>query len=82
MQPLGFKIVSTETPIVPVLIGDSELCQSYSKALRDEGVHVDAVQFPATPLGQARLRFMMNAGHSKDQIDHVVSVMAEISRMS
>lgn len=80
MQPLGFKLVSTETAIVPVLIGDSELCQNYSKALRDEGVHVDSVQFPATPVGQARLRFMMNAGHSREQIDHVVGVMADISR--
>ena len=79
LQPLGFNLVSTETAIVPVLIGDSELCQKYSQALRAEGIHVDAVQFPATPLGQARLRFMMNAGHTREQIDHVVSVMGDIA---
>jgi glycine C-acetyltransferase len=42
-------------------------------------VHVDAIQFPAVPVGQARLRFMLNAAHTREQIDHVVSVMARLS---
>ncbi|WP_394779845.1 aminotransferase class I/II-fold pyridoxal phosphate-dependent enzyme [Undibacterium sp.] len=79
MRPLGYRLTSTETPIVPVLIGDAEECQRHAQALRKEGIHVDSVQFPATPIGQARLRFMMNAGHTKAQIDHVVSVMAGLA---
>jgi glycine C-acetyltransferase len=79
LQPLGFNMVSTETAIIPILIGDAELCQKYSQALWAEGIHVDSVQFPATPLGQARLRFMMNAGHTREQIDHVIEVMKSIS---
>lgn len=78
MRPLGYRLLSTETPIVPVLIGDTERCLRYAKALHDECIHVDSVQFPAVPLGQARLRFMMNAGHTKQQIDHVVSVMESL----
>lgn len=79
MAPLGYQILSTATPIVPVLIGDAEQCRLHARELRAEGVHVDAVQFPAVPLGQARLRFMMNAGHTRAQIDHVVSVMQRLS---
>jgi glycine C-acetyltransferase len=79
MAPLGYTIMSTATPIVPVLIGDAETCQRYAIALRKEGIHVDAIQFPAAPVGQARLRFMMNAGHTRAQIDHLVSVMAQLA---
>ncbi|NYE62033.1 glycine C-acetyltransferase [Duganella sp. 1224] len=79
MAPLGYTIISTATPILPVLIGDAETCQRYAMALRAEGVHVDSIQFPAAPVGQARLRFMMNAGHTRAQIDHAVSVMARLA---
>jgi len=79
MRPLGYEMTSTATPIVPVLIGDAARCQHFARALRAEGVHVDAIQFPAVPVGQARLRFMLNAAHTREQIDHVVSVMARLS---
>ena len=79
MRPLGYEMSSTATPIVPVLIGDAARCQHFARELRAEGVHVDAIQFPAVPVGQARLRFMLNAAHTREQIDHVVSVMARLS---
>lgn len=79
MRPLGYKMVSTTTPIVPVLIGDAEQCQLHAQALKKEGIHVDSVQFPAVPMGQSRLRFMMNAGHTREQIDHVVAVMSRMT---
>ncbi|ELX10952.1 putative 8-amino-7-oxononanoate synthase/2-amino-3-ketobutyrate coenzyme A ligase [Janthinobacterium sp. HH01] len=79
MAPLGYTILSTLTPILPVLVGEAETCQRYAIALRKEGVHVDAVQFPAAPVGQARLRFVINAGHTREQIDHAVRVMAQLA---
>jgi glycine C-acetyltransferase len=79
MQPLGYRLISTETPIVPVLIGAAEDCLAHARALKEEGIHVDSVQFPAAPLGKSRLRFMMNAAHTREQIDHVVSVMAKMA---
>jgi len=82
MRPLGYTIIGTDTAILPVLIGDAETCQRYVLALRREGIHVDAIQFPAAPVGQARLRFMMNAGHTKAQIDHLVGVMARLAELN
>jgi glycine C-acetyltransferase len=81
MRPLGYTLTSTQTPIVPVLVKDAGLCQRFQRALRAEGIHVDAIQFPAVPVGQARLRFMLNAGHTRAQIDHVVAVMAHLASM-
>jgi len=81
MRPLGYTLTSTQTPIVPVLVRDAALCQRFQRALRAEGIHVDAIQFPAVPVGQARLRFMLNAGHTRAQIDHVVAVMAHLASM-
>jgi glycine C-acetyltransferase len=81
MRPLGYTLTSTQTPIVPVLIGDAERCQRFQRALRAEGIHVDSIQFPAVPVGQARLRVMLNAGHTRAQIDHLVSVMAHLASM-
>lgn len=62
----------------PVSTGDAAQCQRYAVALRSEGIHVDAIQFPAVPVGQARLRFMLDAGHTRAQIDHAVDVMARM----
>lgn len=81
MRPLGYTLTATETPIVPVLIGEAERCQRFARALRAEGIHVDAIQFPAVPVGQARLRFMLNAAHTRAQIDHVVDTMARLGAM-
>jgi glycine C-acetyltransferase len=78
MRPLGYQLISTQTPIIPVLIGEAEESRRYAQALYEEGIHVDSIQFPAAPLGKARLRFMMNADHTEAQIDKVVSVMSKI----
>jgi glycine C-acetyltransferase len=79
MRPLGYRLLATETAIIPVLIGDANLCAHYARVLGEEGIHVDAVQFPAVPPGQARLRFMMNAGHTLEQIDTVIAIMASMT---
>jgi 7-keto-8-aminopelargonate synthetase-like enzyme len=62
------------TPIVPVFIGDEQRCDRFAAVLKAEGFHVDAVKFPAVGLGQARLRVMLNAGHSREQIERLVNV--------
>jgi glycine C-acetyltransferase len=80
MDKLGYHLISRATPIVPVLIGDEMQCEKISATLEENGIHVDAICFPAVPLGKSRLRFMMNTNHTKDQIDRVVTLMAELKR--
>ena len=72
----GVAPLSTETPIVPVHVGDERQCTRVAMGLRAAGFHVDAIMFPAIATGQSRLRFMMNAQHTREQIDEVVATLA------
>lgn len=72
----GITPTSTATPIVPVFIGDEDRCLRISAGLRAAGFHVDAIVLPAIGPGQSRLRFIMNAHHTREQIDYVVDALA------
>lgn len=75
MSGLGYTLASTETPIVPILLGSNERADQFSALLRAAGIHVDAVKFPAVPINKARLRIQLNAGHTRAQIDELVDVL-------
>jgi glycine C-acetyltransferase len=71
----GFPLISTQTPIVPLHVGDEGRCTRIAAALREAGIHVDAIMFPAVSAGQSRLRFIMNAQHTTGQIDRVIDAL-------
>jgi glycine C-acetyltransferase len=75
MAELNYKLVATETPIVPIWLGDEAKAEQLALAVREEGIHVDAIRFPAVPVKSARLRIQMNAGHRRADIDHLVDVL-------
>jgi len=75
MQAAGLALAATETPILPVHVGDEVQCAQLAALLLEEGLHVDAITFPAIALGQARLRFIMNAHHERADIDRVVDTL-------
>src|SRR6202163_1867407 len=75
MADLDYKLVSAETPIVPVWLGDEGRTQQIALAIRAERIHVDAIRFPAVPIKSARLRIQLNAGHRHEDIDHLVDVL-------
>ncbi len=75
MRDAGFSLPATATPIVPLPVGDEAECARLAAGLRVAGIHVDAITFPAMPLGQARLRFIMNARHTTAQIDQALDTL-------
>jgi 8-amino-7-oxononanoate synthase len=75
MRAAGFELPATCTPIVPLQIGDESECTRVAGVLRAHGMHVDAIMFPAVAIGQARLRFIMNAHHEATDIDRLVEVL-------
>jgi glycine C-acetyltransferase len=75
MADLNYKLVATETPIVPIRLGEDARAEKLALAVRAEGIHVDAIKFPAVPLNSARLRIQMNAGHRREDIDHLIEVL-------
>lgn len=76
----GLTPLASATPIVPVRVGDDAHCVRIAAALRSAGFHVDAILFPAIAPGQSRLRFILNAHHTTEQIDAVVDVLACLIR--
>jgi glycine C-acetyltransferase len=75
MAELNYRLVSTATPIVPVWLGEDAKTQQLAAAIRAEGLHVDAISFPAVPLKSGRLRIQLNAGHRREDIDQLVDIL-------
>jgi 8-amino-7-oxononanoate synthase len=71
---------SKDTPIIPFVVGDSIQCLSLATRLRDAGINVDPIMYPAVPDDQARLRFFVTAMHSFEQIDQTVETLAREHR--
>jgi glycine C-acetyltransferase len=80
MLAAGFELPATTTAIVPLVFGEEVECTRVAHELREAGFHVDAVLYPAVGFGQARLRFIMNARHTVDDIDRLVGALSESVR--
>ena len=78
MHEAGFALACTLTPIVPLHVGDEAECARLAAGLRADGIHVDAIMFPAIARGQSRLRFIMNAHHTSAHINRVVRSLTRL----
>lgn len=76
----GIEPLSDVTPIVPVHAASPDECVRIALGLRDAGFHVDPIVFPAVAATQSRLRFMLNANHTRTQIDAVIDRLAQLIR--
>ncbi len=80
MNDLGFDTGHTETPIVPVMLGEAPLAQQFSRRLFEEGVFAMAIGYPTVPHGLARIRVMNSATHSQDDLDQALAIFAKVGR--
>ncbi|MCW5878963.1 MAG: glycine C-acetyltransferase [Anaerolineales bacterium] len=80
MKTLGFDIGHSVTPITPVMLGEAQLAQEFSKALYEAGVFGMAIAFPTVPRGKARIRVMISAAHSTDDLEQGLHSFAEVGR--
>ena len=70
---LGFKPLPGETPIVPVILGETAQAIRMSEALLNEGVFVTGFGYPVVPQGHARIRCQLSAAHTRDDLDFALS---------
>jgi glycine C-acetyltransferase len=77
---LGFDIGRSETPITPVMLGDSETTIRFSERLFAEGVFATSVVFPTVALDRARIRTIVTAAHSDEQLDRAIEAFATVGR--
>ena len=80
LQDLGFDLLAGSHPIVPVMIGDAPLAQSFAKALEAQGVMVSAFFFPVVPRGQARIRTQMTAALLRQDLDFGLAAFGAAGR--
>jgi glycine C-acetyltransferase len=80
MARLGFDTGRSQTPIVPVMLGEAPLAKEFSKRLFENGVFAMALGFPTVPRGQARIRVMNTAAHTRADLDAGLAVFEKVGR--
>lgn len=75
---LGFKPLPGETPIIPVIVGDTAKAINMSDLLLDEGVFVTGFGYPVVPQGEARVRCQISAAHTRDDLDVALRAFAKV----
>src|SRR6478609_9309412 len=82
---LGFNVGGTntpasETPITPIIIGDGRLTMEFSRELFKEGVFGSGIAFPTVPEGKARIRTIMTATHTQDELGQALEVLNRVGK--
>jgi glycine C-acetyltransferase len=81
MTASGFDLGVSETPITPVMLGDAKLAQTFSRRLFDEeGVFAQAIGYPTVAHGSARIRVMVSASHSDNDLDQGAEAFRTVGR--
>jgi len=76
-QELGFDTGNSETPIVPIMCGDSGTARELTDFVWEKGIYVLPIVFPMVPRGKARIRVQLSAKHTKDQLDQAIAAFKE-----
>ena len=75
---LGFKPLAGETPIIPVILGETAAAIRMSEMLLDEGVFVTGFGFPVVPQGQARVRCQISSAHTRQDLDQALAAFRKV----
>ena len=82
---LGFNIggvntPASETPITPIIVGEGRLTMEFSRELFKEGVLATGIAFPTVPEGKARIRTIMTATHTRDELERALQVLGRVGK--
>jgi len=80
LQRLGFDTGHSQTPIIPVMLGEAPLAKAFSRRLFEEGVFAMAIGFPTVPRGLARIRVMNTAVHTREDLDVGLAAFERVGR--
>lgn len=80
MKALGFDTGKSETPITPVMLGEAKVAWEFSKRLFEEDVFAQAIGYPTVPKGKARIRVMISALHTKEDLDFALEKFERIGK--
>lgn len=77
---LGFCTMGSETPIIPIFIGDAGKTMEFSRRLMEEGIFVSGIRPPTVPEGKSRLRITVMATHSYEDMDRAIESFSKVGR--
>ncbi|MFL5734472.1 MAG: glycine C-acetyltransferase [Chloroflexia bacterium] len=80
LQKLGFDIGKSETPITPVIVGSGERAMTLSDRLFAEGVFAQGIGYPTVPEARSRVRTIVTAAHSQQDLDTAIGVFEKVGR--
>ena len=80
MAQAGFDLKPGVHPIVPVMLYDAELAQSFAAGLLEEGIYAIGFFFPVVPKGQARIRIQLSAAHSREHLDRAIAAFTKVGQ--
>ncbi len=80
MQSLGFDIGRSQTPITPVIVGESRVAMELSRQLFDEGLFAKPIVFPLVARDKARVRIIVTAQHTREDLDEAIAIFERVGR--
>ncbi len=80
LKKLGFDTGVSETPITPIMLGESKIAQDFAAELLNEGIFTTPIVFPMVAQGKARIRAMPTAAHSKEDLNEAISKIEKIGK--
>ena len=80
LKEMGFNTMDSQTPVIPVVLGDASMAVEFSKRLLDAGIFITAVRPPTVPINTARLRLTVMATHTQSDIDWALGQFQRIGK--
>jgi glycine C-acetyltransferase len=76
----GRTTPASETPIIPIILGDGRLTMDFSRELFSEGLMATGIAFPTVPEGKARVRLIMTSEHTREQLDQALEILTRTAK--
>jgi glycine C-acetyltransferase len=80
MRKIGLEFKNGDSAIVPVMLYDAKLSQTFADTLLQEGIYVTGFFFPVVPKGQARIRVQLSAAHEKEHLDKAIAAFEKVGK--
>jgi glycine C-acetyltransferase len=80
LQRHGFNTGRSESPITPVIVGEAPMAAQMSDRLFQAGVFAQSIGFPTVPRGQARLRTIVTATHTREDLDYALDMFGQVGK--
>jgi 8-amino-7-oxononanoate synthase len=81
LESLNFNVISSESPIIPILIGDAKRTVDISNFLYERGILISAIRPPTVPAGTSRLRITVMSTHSRNDLERLLAVLSDVKNV-